>query len=446
MNYGATLSSNPKIVSKKFWGGHAVLALLMITQILSFLDRVVLGLLVKPIRADLQISDTQMGLLFGAVFAVPYVLASLPIGWAADRYRRLTLISAGICVWSLGTFCSAFADSFGSLAAARGIVGIGEAVLVPCAYSLIADIYPRKTLGKAMAIFIAGTPVGIGIALVMGGGLYTSIEGLLIGGIIPDFGFKAWQLTFAIVGLPGLFLAAILYLQTEPERKEIVTVPNDNIVSETENRRLRWITLGFIALGFAMLSLPLQSMQVWGVQHFVRAMAVPLDQASFMIGWPVAIFGALGALSGGFFTDRMAGKWNDGTLRLGLIAAAIYLPFASMVTLLPSVALAQMALLPMAFCAMLPFSAGTYSIMMIAPAGMRSRCLAIFSIAINLLGVGVSPVLTGAINDYIVQDEAKVGISVAIVGIFACMLSFTLISIGRPLFARAVPIASDPKQ
>jgi MFS family permease len=296
-----------------------------------------------------------------------------------------------------------------------------------------------------MACFIAGTPVGTGLALVMGGGLYTSVEGMLLNGILPDLGFNAWQLTFIVVGVPGFLLAAIVCSQAEPTRKEIIASPIVGVGTESENIARRWLAFGFIALGFALLSLPLQSLQVWGVQHFVRALAVPLDQASFMVGWPVAIFGTLGALCGGLLTDRVAGRWHDGTLRMGLFAAALYMPFASMVTLVPTAGIAQLVLLPAAFCAMLPFSAATYSIILTSPAGMRSRCLALFSITINLLGVGASPVITAAINDYIVRDEAKIGLSVAIVGFLATAVSFALLSVARPMFNRTVLAASGSK-
>lgn len=142
---------------------------LMLAYILSFIDRVVLGLLVGPIRADLGISETQMSLLYGFVFAIFYTGVGVPIAWAIDRYNRRNIIAAGVAVWSAMTALCGVARGFIELALARIGVAVGEAVLSPATFSMAGDSFPEKKLGRALSVFVIGLPLGVGLALIIGG-------------------------------------------------------------------------------------------------------------------------------------------------------------------------------------------------------------------------------------------------------------------------------------
>lgn len=185
---------------------------------ISYIDRQVISLLIGPIREDLQISDTEISLLYGVAFGVLYALLGLPLGWLADRTNRRNLISVGIAAWSAMTMLCGKANSFGGLFLARVGVGVGEAALSPAAYSLIADLFPRERLGRALGTYSSGVYVGIGLAFLFGGALITLFEG--IGDI--DLGvlgtFKPWQATFFAVGAPGLLVALLVLTLTEPNR------------------------------------------------------------------------------------------------------------------------------------------------------------------------------------------------------------------------------------
>jgi MFS family permease len=124
--------------------------------VLSYTDRQILSLLVDPIRHDLSISDTQIGLLIGTAFALVYGVAGLPLGWLADRLRRRDLIVAGILLWSCGTVCCGIAHDFPHFFAARLLVGIGEAVLTPASISMISDSFPAPKRGLATSVFLMG--------------------------------------------------------------------------------------------------------------------------------------------------------------------------------------------------------------------------------------------------------------------------------------------------
>ena len=137
-----------------------VVAVLLLAYTLSFIDRMILSLLVGPIKADLGISDTQMSLLMGFAFAIFYSALGIPLGWLADRRARRGLIVAGVAAWSLMTAACAFARGYAGLFMARIGVGVGEATLSPAAYSMLGDYFPREKLGRAMAVYSIGVPLG----------------------------------------------------------------------------------------------------------------------------------------------------------------------------------------------------------------------------------------------------------------------------------------------
>ena len=142
-----------------------VVVVLMVAQVVSFIDRQVITLLVQPIRSDLQISDTEMSLLMGFAFALFYVTMGVPIARLADRYSRRKLISAGIFLWSIATAACGLAKSFGQLFLTRIAVGVGEASLTPAAYSMIADYFPKEKLGRAIGVYAIGVDLGGGVSL-----------------------------------------------------------------------------------------------------------------------------------------------------------------------------------------------------------------------------------------------------------------------------------------
>ena len=182
-----------------------VVIILMVCYTLSFIDRQILSLLVKPIQQDLGINDTEMGLLQGAAFGIFYTLLGLPMGWLADRISRRNLIAVGIFFWSLMTALCAVARSFGSLFFARMGVGVGEATLAPSAFSMISDYFPRERLGTALSVYSAGIFIGAGLALIVGGTVVSAVSNIPAI-TMPVLGtIASWRLTFLIVGLPGVF-------------------------------------------------------------------------------------------------------------------------------------------------------------------------------------------------------------------------------------------------
>lgn len=195
------------------------LGLLVVVYVLNFLDRQILSILAERIKADLQLSDAQIGFLYGTAFAVFYALFGIPLGRLADVWVRTRLIALGLCAWSLMTGASAFARGFGELTAARIGVGIGEASANPAAYSLLSDYFPPARRATVLAIYSSGIYLGAGLGLLLGG-LIVERWDAAYAGVAAPLGLRGWQVAFLAVGLPGLPLAAWVASLREPRRAD----------------------------------------------------------------------------------------------------------------------------------------------------------------------------------------------------------------------------------
>ena len=201
-----------------------ILGILFLAYVSSFVDRQVIGLLVEPIKADFQISDTKVSLLLGLSFAIFYCLVAIPIGRLVDTRSRKNIVAVGITLWSLMTAMCGLAQNYAQLFLARIGVGVGEATLGPAAYSMLADTFPPRKLGFAMGVFNMGTAFGAGLALIIGGSVISFVTENESGSTIL-FGIEflsGWQWVFILVGLPGFFIAVLTALIKEPRRISIV--------------------------------------------------------------------------------------------------------------------------------------------------------------------------------------------------------------------------------
>lgn len=206
---------------------HYVLAVLVLVYIFNFIDRNILSILAEDIKADLGITDAQMGFLYGTVFAVFYAVFGIPLARFADVWTRRNLISIGLSFWSLMTAASGLARSFGALAGYRIGVGIGEASASPAVYSMLSDYYPPHRRATVIAIYASGVYIGAGIGIFLGGYILDAWATAY-----PDdapFGLKGWQVAFMAVGIPGLLLAIWVRTLREPTRgisEGLITKPH----------------------------------------------------------------------------------------------------------------------------------------------------------------------------------------------------------------------------
>ncbi|MEM9620391.1 MAG: MFS transporter, partial [Pseudomonadota bacterium] len=211
-------SETPTPENPRIGGGYAhyVLFVLIIVYVFNFVDRNILSILAEDIKADLGISDGQMGFLYGTVFAVFYAVFGIPLARFADVWNRRSLISLGLLVWSGMTALSGFARSFSVLALFRVGVGIGEASASPAAYSMLADYYPPRLRATVIALYSSGVYIGGGIGIMLGGWIVDAWSAAYP--VDPPLGLRGWQAAFLAVGLPGILMAAWVRTLREPVR------------------------------------------------------------------------------------------------------------------------------------------------------------------------------------------------------------------------------------
>lgn len=204
------------------WYGLSVLCLV---YMVNFVDRQVLSILANDIKADLGLDDAQLGFLYGTAFAIFYALFGIPLGRLADGWSRKRLLGLGLALWSCMTVLSGFARNITTLTFARIGVGVGEATASPCAYSLIADWFPKRIRGTALAIYSAGLFVGSGLSLLVGGAIVEYWNSHFPQG--GPLGLVGWQAAFLGVGLPGVLLVFLVLALREPERGAMDGIKND---------------------------------------------------------------------------------------------------------------------------------------------------------------------------------------------------------------------------
>ncbi len=213
-----------------------VTVVLVIVYIFNFVDRQIITILAEDIKADLGISDAQIGFLYGTAFAVFYAIFGIPLGKLADTWTRKNLIAIGLGFWSLMTALSGTARSFASLGAYRVGVGIGEASATPAAFSMLSDYFPPRVRATVLAIYSSGIYIGAGIGILIGGFVVAGWDGMYPDPASAPLGLKGWQAAYLTVGIPGLLMALWVYTLREPTRGQsegLVTPPHPHPFRET---------------------------------------------------------------------------------------------------------------------------------------------------------------------------------------------------------------------
>lgn len=417
-----------------------VVTILLIAYTCSFIDRLILTLLVAPIREDLGISDTQMSLLVGFAFAVLYTFAGIPLGYVADRWNRRRLIGLGIGSWSVMTAFCGLAPTYAFLFLARVGVGVGEATLSPAAYSLMSDYFPKSRLGRAIAVYSIGVPLGSGIALVIGGSivqLATSMPSV----DLPGVGSAApWRLVFFMVGLPGLLIALLMLTVREPIRRGMGASPDrvrmrDAIAFVLARRR----TFGPFFVGLSLLTLVIYGNMAWIPTFFARTYGMPAATAGLYFGIILAAGGALGLVAGGALADRLYQRgFKDGHLRTVLIATVGAAPFLVAGPLMPNPTWAFVCVALAMFIATMHGGVAGAALQIISPNRFRGQVTAIYFFVANMIGFGLGPTAVALITDYGFGDDAALRYSLAIVAAIFLPLSALVVASGLSAFRDSV--------
>ncbi|NKB35936.1 MAG: MFS transporter [Gammaproteobacteria bacterium] len=417
-----------------------MVALCMVAYIFSFIDRQIITLLVDPIRADLQISDTQFSLLTGLAFALFYASMGIPIARLADTKSRPLIIAIGVFLWSLATAFCGLSRSFWQLFIARMAVGVGEAALSPAAYSMITDSFPKSKLGRALSIYSLGIPIGSGLAILIGGTIIDYITGF---GIVelPVVGvLKPWQLTFIVVGLPGILVAALFsFTIRDPERKGKVRASGFSLreVGNYIAANKKLFFCHYAGFGFSALSM--FAILFWAPAYLGRSYGLESSEIGLYLGLVMLVMVTSGVLSAGWLTDVFTRRgYEDAPMRAGLCGCIGTIIPAALFPFMPNLHLSL-------FMIGLALFFGNYSpptsaaaCQLMAPNQMRAQVTALFFLSMNVLGIAGGNILVALGTDYIFKDDMLVGYSMALMSCIGALTGALILAGGLKPFAATV--------
>jgi MFS family permease len=423
------------------YGWYLVLVL-MVCYTLSFVDRQILSLLVGPIKADLQISDTAMGLLQGLAFALFYTLMGIPFGRAADTGNRRNIIALGLAIWSLMTALCAGARSFVTLFLARIGVGVGEAALGPSAFSMLADSFPKERVSKPMSVYTMGIFIGSGLAMIVGGAVVQATSHMSAI-TLPILGtFAPWRLTFLIVGIPGLLVVLWLLSVREPQRHNLTrddagAARRLSLGEAVALVRRRWQSFLGLAFGMIFQSMVTFAFTAWGPEYFKRVHGWKPGQIGMTLGLVILVAGCLGMYVGGALADhwRRQGQTDAGlkvlllsALGTGICFVGAFLcndPFWAVVLIAPAI-----------FFEGMPIGSAYASVQLIFPNQARGVATAMFIFIFNIGGQTLGPLLPALLNDYYFHSGQRIGSSLALTMAGASIAMLLIFSAVRPVYRR----------
>lgn len=420
-----------------------VAGVLMIANIVSFIDRQIISLLIEPIKADLSITDTQISILHGFAFAIFYAIMGIPLGRLADNKSRQKLIVAGITFWSLMTACCGLAKNFGTFFLARIGVGVGEATLAPCAYSMVSDYFPKDKRSKPISLLAMGPYIGGGLSFMIGG-LVVQMVSQASAIELPVLGvLKPWQTTFIVVGLPGVLVAALVLLTVrEPARKDkLVEAPSDKPLPFSETLKFAKNHLrvySALTFGYSTTALLGYGLLAWVPTLFIRNYGWTPAEIGFVFGLIVLLCGGGGTFFGGVWADWMVKRgYADAYLRVSVYGAVGLLVFVA-APLMPSPFLILLMLGVTMFFSGVHIGVGMAAVTQVTPNEFRGQLLAVYLFFLVLIGAGVGPFCVAFFTDYVFRDPYLVHYSLALFGAIFVPVALLIFYSGLKPYGRMI--------
>jgi MFS family permease len=415
----AVSSEQTSLPASSRYAWYVVFALTAI-YMLSYMDRQILSMLVGPMKRDLGISDTRVGLLQGLSFGLFYTFMGLPLGRIADKGSRRGLIAVGIVLWSIFTSACSVARNFWSLFLTRMGVGVGEASLSPAAYSLISDYFPKERLGVAISVYYMGVFLGTSVSLLVTGMVIDAMSHTPVI-TLPLLGAMAsWRITFLFVGLPGLLFAPFVYTIREPLRRDLARVRGSrttqlSFADALSEMGRRWQSLLGLSIGAVFQAVPTYALISWTPAFFQRIHHWTPGQSGRGLAVLLLVFGCTGMYAGGRLSDYWQKKGIvEGPLRVGVVCglgALIFLPAAY---LMADAAWTLTLLAPGIFFLSLCMGTSAAALQRIFPNQVRGQVSALFLFALNLGGLTLGPGLPGFLDDRLFHNDKMLGNSLAI--------------------------------
>lgn len=419
-----------------------VVALLVIAYAFGVVDRIIIGLLVPAIKADLQLSDTEIGIVQGLAFAVFYTVFTLPVGMLIDRWKRVPVVWLGVFLWSAATVACGLAKSFWGLFFARVMVGAGESTTTPGSSSLIADYFPPQQRPRAYGVFMMGGSIGIGIAYLLGSVAIQMAE--YVQGLLPGLlgGARQWQVVFYIVGVPGILLAVLMALTIrEPLRRGTVTASTDRISLLPLWRELRTNRIALVAIMFgAIMNIMIVNAQLaWFPTLFFRLHEWTPAQVGTSLALVGVPFGLFSAITAGWVLTSLAKRGRqDGPILVMMLQCAVWAVFGTFKSLAPTPQLALAGHVVTSLFATWAVTSALTALNQVTPNQLRGQVVAVYTLFTGLVGVAVGAVGVGVLSDYVFTGPHGIAPSLATVCFLGGAAGIAVLVLGRRGYQGAV--------
>ncbi len=399
----------------------AVIVILMLVNVVNFIDRQLPFILIESIKADLELTDAEIGLMAGVAFAIVFSAAALPLAYLADRWSSRHMLTLTLSAWSLCTALSGLATSFAGLLAARAGVAAGEAGCGPAAHAMIARSFPEHRRAMILALFSLGVPIG-------------SMIGLTLGGWINDV--ADWRTAFFVVGLPGLLLALVAWL----------VLPDSAAAPHTGGAPPRFISgvqhlfrlpsFAHMAAGSALYACGSYAMNVFASAFLIRVHGLSTAEAGLGFGLAFGIGGLIGTFFGGWLADHLGKrdpKWRQLVPAIGQLLS---FPTAIGAWLVPDATMAIVLLTLSYVFGLLYFAPSFAAAQSLAPDHVRATASAVLGLCLTLIGSSVGPVAIGWLSDNLQPRFGNLALRYAM-----CAMGITILwsALHFYLAARALP-------
>lgn len=384
------------------------LAVFFAIAVVNYLDRTLLAILQVPIKKELGLTDAQMGGLIGLAFAIFYTGFSLPIARLADRKVRKVVIAVSLVFWCAMTALTSFAAGFAMLVALRIGVAIGEAGSVPATHSMISDYFPPHRRATALSLLGLSLPLGTLLGFKLGGWLDQHV---------------GWRDAFLYIGAAGALLAPLLMLTVrEPERGRYDRTATD-LPTLRQAFGLLWRLRSFrlLALAGGLTAYVQHAMLAWNAPFYSRVFGLPLAEVAGYLALMNGAGGALGLYCGGYLADRIGKRNPHGYLMVPAVGVLVVAPIGALQYLSPNLALSIACGFVTSACIVFYFAPIISAAHMLVLPRMRALTSAMLVLIVNLIGVGLGPLVTGKISDVLAtypgmgQNSLRYAITAAMV-------------------------------
>ncbi|HRX89622.1 MAG TPA: MFS transporter [Steroidobacteraceae bacterium] len=417
--------------------------LLVLAYAFGVLDRIVLSLLVQPVKADLGLSDTQMGLILGPAFALFYTLLGLPTGTRRQRSTSMPVVWAGLLLTSIATLGAGFAGAFLTLALARMAAGAGQATTWPACTSLIADFFPAGQRARAYGIFAMGGSIGIGMAYLLGGIAIDLAAGVRAS--LPQLlgGWREWQIVLLLVGAPGVLVALLMGITVrEPLRRGAAAPPQALLKSIGRffaEVRINGVALTAVMLGAVANTMVINAQLSWLPTFFERTYGMPAAQVPKLLALVGVPCGLLSAVTAGWVLSWLAKRGrDDGPVLVIMLQLAVWLTFGTLKCFMPTPELALALHVVTSLFATWALTATFTALNQITPNRLRGQMVALYALLTGFVAVSIGAVLVGLLSDHVFTGPRGIAPSLATACAAGGLFGILVIWWGRRAYLAAV--------